>query len=72
MIQDNLGFLWFGTEDGLNKYDGYTFTVYEQVKDKLLVLILFLGTSILPLISILSPLLDAFDFRIWKSRMIID
>jgi len=34
-----------------------------QAKDKLLVLILFLGTSILPLISILTPWLDAFDFR---------
>lgn len=34
-----------------------------QVKDKLLVLILFLGTSILPLISILTPWLNAFDFR---------
>ena len=26
--QDNLGFMWFGTHDGLNKYDGYKFTVY--------------------------------------------
>ncbi|NIR73208.1 hypothetical protein GWO43_07925 [candidate division KSB1 bacterium] len=22
--------MWFGTEDGLNKYDGYTFTVYKH------------------------------------------
>jgi protein-S-isoprenylcysteine O-methyltransferase Ste14 len=34
-----------------------------QAKDKLLVLILFLGTSLLPLISILTPWLDAFDFH---------
>lgn len=33
-----------------------------QVKDQLLVIILFLGTSLLPLISILTPWLDAFDF----------
>ncbi len=33
MIQDEQGFLWFGTQAGLNKYDGYTFTVYESEPD---------------------------------------
>ncbi|MEO8398356.1 MAG: two-component regulator propeller domain-containing protein [Ignavibacteriaceae bacterium] len=30
MIQDKVGFMWFGTGNGLNKYDGYNFTVYSN------------------------------------------
>jgi ligand-binding sensor domain-containing protein/serine phosphatase RsbU (regulator of sigma subunit) len=29
ILQDNKGFMWFGTQDGLNKYDGYNFKVYR-------------------------------------------
>ncbi len=29
MLQDSQGFMWFGTQDGLNKYDGYNFIVYK-------------------------------------------
>jgi len=29
ILQDTKGYMWFGTWDGLNKFDGYTFTVYK-------------------------------------------
>lgn len=29
--QDAEGFLWFATINGLNKYDGYEFTIYRTV-----------------------------------------
>lgn len=30
LVQDEAGFLWIGTADGLHRYDGYTFTVYRH------------------------------------------
>ena len=30
ILQDRQGFMWFGTQDGLNKFDGYKFTVYKH------------------------------------------
>lgn len=29
-LQDRRGFMWIGTEDGLNRYDGQTFVVYRN------------------------------------------
>ncbi len=30
IVQDQQGFLWFGTQDGLNRYDGTTFKIYKS------------------------------------------
>jgi len=31
IAQDHKGFLWIGTQDGLNRYDGYEFRIYSRV-----------------------------------------
>ena len=33
IFQDRRGFLWFGTEDGLNRYDGYNVKIYKPDPD---------------------------------------
>jgi len=33
ITQDEMGFMWFGTQDGLNKYDGYEFITFKHEID---------------------------------------
>ncbi|MDQ1352651.1 MAG: Response regulator [Acidobacteriota bacterium] len=33
LAQDKYGFLWFGTMDGLNRFDGYSFKIYQRDKN---------------------------------------
>ncbi len=30
ILKDHRGFVWFGTQDGLNRYDGYGFKIYKK------------------------------------------
>ena len=30
ILQDRKGFMWFGTQDGLNRYDGYNFKIFKN------------------------------------------
>ena len=30
IMRDSRGFMWFGTKEGLNKYDGYNFVIYQH------------------------------------------
>jgi ligand-binding sensor domain-containing protein/DNA-binding CsgD family transcriptional regulator len=34
ILQDQYGYIWIGTQDGLNKYDGYSFEVYRSNEAK--------------------------------------
>jgi len=33
LLQDRTGFIWFGTDDGLNRFDGYDIKVYRNYPD---------------------------------------
>jgi signal transduction histidine kinase/ligand-binding sensor domain-containing protein len=33
IIQDHKGFMWIGTADGLNRYDGFNFVIYKNIPE---------------------------------------
>ena len=33
LLQDSFGFIWFGTDDGLNRFDGYEIKIFRNIPD---------------------------------------
>ncbi len=58
LVQDNKGFIWFGTQNGLVKYDGYQFKVYSVAAAKT-------DTTSLQLRNLGGGLLIARDGKLW-------
>ncbi|HQW03115.1 MAG TPA: hypothetical protein PLR30_11600, partial [Saprospiraceae bacterium] len=57
-IQDDKGFIWFGTQNGLVKYDGYSFKVFKASSNKT-------DSTILQMRSQWGGLIKAKDGKIW-------
>ena len=57
-IQDDKGFIWFGTQNGLVKYNGYGFEVFKAASDKT-------DLTRLQMRSLWGGLLKAKDGKIW-------
>jgi len=49
ITQDSKGFIWIGTQDGLNRFDGYTFTHFKHNPNDPTMLFALLCGVILPL-----------------------
>src|ERR671913_2589232 len=55
ILQDKRGFIWLGTDDGLNRYDGTRFTVFKNAP----------GTTITISGNIITDLFEDEDQILW-------
>jgi ligand-binding sensor domain-containing protein len=61
MVQDDKGFIWFGTQNGLVKYDGYRFEVFRGYSNKT-------DTASFQLRNLVGGLLKTRDGKIWIGK----
>ena len=62
-LQDDKGFIWFATQNGLVKYDGYRFKVFSAASDKT-------DTASFQIKSLGGGLLKAKDGKIWMAEIL--
>ena len=55
ILQDSVGFLWFATDDGLNRYDGYEFRVFQSR----------IGSSTTLVSNQITRIIEDSDHNIW-------
>ena len=68
ILQDSRGFVWIGTQDGLNRFDGYACKVYKHdpadprtVNDNWVLTIAEDSAGTLWIRTLNSPMLNRFD-----------
>jgi DNA-binding response OmpR family regulator/ligand-binding sensor domain-containing protein/nitrogen-specific signal transduction histidine kinase len=62
MLQDDQGFIWLTTQNGLVKYDGYDFKVYKDVKNET-------DQRITKLRHVNGGLIQAKDGKLWMGHL---
>lgn len=62
MLQDDQGFIWLTTQNGLVKYDGYDFKVYKDVKNET-------NQRVTKLRHVNGGLIQAKDGKLWMGHL---
>ncbi|MBI4851323.1 MAG: response regulator [Acidobacteria bacterium] len=73
LYQDSKGFMWFATNDGLNRYDGYNFVVFRHesqnpnsLSSNIIKSVLEDSTGMLWIFPVLEKTIDKYDPRTGK------
>ena len=61
-LQDSQGYMWFGTQDGVSRYDGYTFKNFEDYYEGGIDTMTIQGSSVMDIV-------EGRDGRIWMATV---